>query len=124
MYILMDENDPDTHLGYLSLTLCELSAELLPSHYANKFPSVMPVAKLGRLAISKSSQNRGLGELLIIFAMERALNVAQTMGIGGLFAEAHDKYAAEYYRQYGFLPLPSQALKLFLPIQTIRSVLQ
>jgi hypothetical protein len=42
------------------------------------------------------------------------------LGVIGFFVDAKNNVAAAYYRQFGFIPLPDNALELFLPIATIR----
>ena len=123
-YVLVDEQSPSNILGCLSLTLCEIHAQVLPEQFAKKFPTTVPAAKLGRLAIAKAQQRRGLGEMLLLFAMERAYTVFKQMGIVGFIVEAKNKYAAEYYRQYGFIPFPSNSLTLYLPMQLIKQAFE
>ena len=62
----------------------------------------MPVFPLGRLAVSRSTQERGLGGDLLLAAGERALAVAQEVG-GVAFDDP---------------------LKLVLPLDTIRTALK
>ena len=40
------------------------------------------------------------------------------MAVYAVVVDALDESAAEFYRQFGFIPLPSQPLKLFLPMDT------
>jgi hypothetical protein len=41
----------------------------------------------------------------------------------GLFVDAKDGAAKHYYEQFGFVPLPSNELEVFLPVKTIQEVL-
>jgi len=41
-----------------------------------------------------------------------------------LFVDAKDHAAKKYYEQFGFVPLPPDELELFLPLQTIRVVVE
>ena len=45
-------------------------------------------------------------------------------GISRTFADAKDEAAKAYYERYGFVPLPDNALQLFLPLQTLRKALE
>ena len=41
------------------------------------------------------------------------------MAVYAVVVDALDERAAEFYRQFGFIPLPSQPLKLLLPMDTV-----
>jgi hypothetical protein len=42
------------------------------------------------------------------------------VGIIGFLVDAKDETAKRYYQRYGFIEFPGLALKLFLPIDTLR----
>src|SRR6516165_6128844 len=53
--------------GYYTLSSGAVPFQNLPSHTAKKLPKhPVPVALLGRLAVDKSAQGRGLGEELLM----------------------------------------------------------
>lgn len=52
--------------------------------------------------------------------MGKLLEVFNTAGGIGLFVDAKDQEAKRYYEQFGFVPLPSNDLELFLPVRTIQ----
>ena len=81
--------------------------EIRVAEFAKKYPPVAPAAKLARLAVSKRRQKQGLGQLLMIQAMQRVLNVSEQVGVIGLLVDAKDETATHYYQQYGFMPFPS-----------------
>ncbi|TAK84856.1 MAG: GNAT family N-acetyltransferase [Betaproteobacteria bacterium] len=107
---------PSRILGYYALTACEVIAEDLPEDLARKLPRRVPGIRLGRLAVDRSVRGRGLGELLLVDAIERARFVLEHVGVHALFVDAKDARAAAFYRKYGFRPLPSDPLTLVLPI--------
>ncbi|MGB5465089.1 MAG: GNAT family N-acetyltransferase [Sedimenticolaceae bacterium] len=74
---------------------------------------------LGRLAVDKSYQGQGLGAVLIADALQRIALASQVMAVYAVVVDALNESAAEFYRQFGFIPLPSQPLKLFLPMDTV-----
>lgn len=83
----------------------------------------MPVFRLGRLAVSRAVQGRGLGGDLLLAAGERALAVAQEVGGVALAIDAKDERAAAWYERFGALRLLADPLKLVLPLDTIRATL-
>ncbi|MEI6035652.1 MAG: GNAT family N-acetyltransferase [Verrucomicrobiae bacterium] len=117
-YVLTD--DGRTIAGFFALTFCQIDGGTLPKALAKKLPKQIPAMRLGRLAVSKSRQKQGIGQMLIssvLVMVERAEKIA---GGVGLFVDAKDDEAAAYYAQFGFRPLEGAHLTLFLPIQTIR----
>jgi len=102
--------------GYYALTLAELEARHLPDVWRKKFPRRIPGVRLGRLAVDKAFQGRGLGELLLVDALMRARRVTTEAGGIGLFVDAIDERAAEYYARFGFAPAPDNPLLLLLPV--------
>ena len=79
--------------------------------------------KLARLAVAKTYQRQGLGEILMFEAMKRALIIADNAGVIGLFVDAKDEAARGYYLRYGFVDLADSPLKMFLPLATIREII-
>lgn len=84
----------------------------------------VPVFRLGRLAVSRDIQGRGLGADLLLAAGERALAVAREVGGVGLVIDAKDDRAAKWYERFGALQLLDDPLKLVLPLDTIRAALK
>jgi ribosomal protein S18 acetylase RimI-like enzyme len=118
-FVLVESDHPESILGFITLTACEIKTESLPHRFSKKFPSKVSGAKIGRLAISKKFQRQGFGNQLMVFAMHQALIVHQSLGLAGMMVDAKNEEAKVYYRQYGFLPLAENQFSLFLPIQTI-----
>lgn len=109
-------------LGFFTLTLCEVCSEMLPETYASKYPSHgLPAVRLGRLAVSRKHQGKGYGELLLAEAIHRTLLIADHAGLIGLFVDAKDDSARSFYEHFGFVPLPADPLRLFLPLATLKA---
>lgn len=121
--VLVDNGAPEVILGYVTMSLAEIVTDDLPPRYAKKYPAKAHGVKLARLAVTTSRQRQGLGALMMVHAMRRALQVADSTGIIGLFVDAKDEVASRYYRRFGFLPLPDDPHKLFMPLTTLRQAL-
>ncbi len=124
-YVLVAEDsaEPKRILGFFSLNLCQVLSESLTPEEAKRLPRKVPGVRLGRLAVAKEQQRRGLGTQLLIGAMTRFMEIHQRAGGIGLFVDAKDDAAKRYYERFGFVPLASNPLELFLPLKTIQEAL-
>jgi ribosomal protein S18 acetylase RimI-like enzyme len=113
------EEAPDRICGYYALTLAELENRHLPEAWRKKLPRRIPGVRLGRLAVDKPYQGKGLGELLLVDALTRAQRIYAEAGGIGLFVDALDEQAAGYYRRFGFTASPDNQLLLFLPARVV-----
>jgi GNAT superfamily N-acetyltransferase len=121
-FVLVEEDaaEPKHILGFFSLNLCQLKAGDLPPEEAKRFPRAAPGVRLGRLAVAKEVQRQGIGRTLLVAAMGKFMEIFNSAGGIGLFVDAKDNDAKRYDEQFGFVPLPSNELELFLPAQTIQ----
>jgi GNAT superfamily N-acetyltransferase len=111
-------------LGYYAISSHRVRREDLPDDQAKGLPRIdVPVVLLGRLAIDRSVQGRGLGSLLLIDALRRAERLAEQVGIRAVEVDAIDDTACAFYQKFGFVPLLDDPRHLFLPMSTIRKVL-
>ncbi|OGS76514.1 MAG: GNAT family N-acetyltransferase [Gallionellales bacterium GWA2_55_18] len=117
-FVAAREEAPDLICGYYALTLAELENHHLPEAWRKKLPRRIPGVRLGRLAVDRQYQNKGLGELLLVDALIRAQRIYTEAGGIGLFVDALDGQAAGYYRRFGFEASPDNPLLLFLSAKT------
>ena len=114
-FVATREEQPARICGYYALTLAELENRHLPEAWRKKLPRRIPGVRLGRLAVDTHYQGKGLGELLLVDALTRAQRIHTQAGGIGLFVDAIDERAADYYRRFGFAASPDNPLLLFLP---------
>jgi len=124
-FVLVEEGafDPKPILGFFSLNLCQLKSESLSAEEAKRLPRDVSGVRLGRLAVAREYQRRGIGKTLLVAAMGKFIEIFNTAGGIGLFVDAKDQEAKRYYEQFGFVSLPSNELELFLPVNTIQEAL-
>lgn len=113
-FVAVREEAPTRICGYYALTLAELENRHLPEAWRKKLPRRIPGVRLGRLAVDRQYQGKGLGELLLVDALTRAQRIYAEAGGIGLFVDALDVQAAGYYRNFGFEAAPDNPLLLFL----------
>jgi len=123
-FVLVDDAGTSI-LGYYTLSSLSISLPELPAEIARRLPRYpqIPVALLGRLAVSKECHGQGLGEHLLIDALRRARKASEVVASFAVVVEAKDARAAEFYKRYGFEELRGQPVRLFLPMKTIEEVL-
>jgi GNAT superfamily N-acetyltransferase len=78
----------------------------------------VPVFRLGRLAVDRTAQGRGLGGALLLRAADRCIRVAHDVGGVALLIDAKNDRAARWYQSYGALALDDAPLSLVLPLAT------
>lgn len=111
--------------GYYSLSATSFQRDDLPAEQAKRLPRYpVPAALLGRLAVDDGMKGRGLGAFLLMDALNRILLATQSLAVHALIVDAKDDGAAAFYGKYGFIPFPSEERRLFLPIATIRRLVE
>ena len=78
---------------------------------------------LGRLAIDKNFQGKGIGKILLIDALKRCFGASDSIGAFAVIVDPLDKEAERFYKKYGFIKLPDSG-KMFLPMKTIRELFE
>jgi GNAT superfamily N-acetyltransferase len=125
-YVLVAPPDEAIVRGYYTLSSYAIELGELAPAVARRLPRYprVPAALLGRLAIDRSQQRRGLGELLLLDALHKARDVASRIGIHALVVDAWDPAAAAFYQRFGFIAFASAPWRLWLPMATIRKALR
>ena len=117
--------DGDVVLAYYTLSSSSVEFEAVPENLSKQLPHYpVPAALIGKLAVDQRTAGLRLGEKCLIDALQRTVSVADDMAIKVLLVDALDDNARAFYLHYGFIELPGQARKLFLPIETIRASLE
>lgn len=117
--------EPDTPLvcGYYAIANHLVRYDALPTDQAKGLPSIdVPVVLLGRLAVHRPMQGRGLGKVLLIDALRRSLSLADQIGIRAVEVDAVDDAAVHFYRKFGFLMLLDDPRHLLLPMNVVRQL--
>ncbi|PLY15101.1 MAG: GNAT family N-acetyltransferase [Sedimenticola sp.] len=124
VFVASPPDAPRQVIGYYSLSASSLNATALPEAFQRRLPRYpVPVVLLGRLAVAESCQGMGLGSVLLADALQRIAQASQVMAVYAVVVDALNDRAAEFYRQFGFIPLPSQPLKLFLPVDSVATLI-
>jgi predicted GNAT family N-acyltransferase len=108
-------------LGYYTLSQQVVSLEDVPSELSKKLPKypLLPATLVGRLALDGCRQGEGLGSLLLLDALLRSWQTAQTVASCAVRVDATDEKAQTFYLQHDFIPFSNERLKLFIPMTAL-----
>lgn len=119
--------DGKTVAGYYTLSQYAVASGELPEELARKLRlpkyDKLPATLLGRLARDLQFRGYGLGEILLMGALKRALEHSRNIASVAVVVDAKDDKAAEFYRSYGFIDLPDHRNRLFIPMRTVDELL-
>lgn len=104
----------------------------LPERFARTRPGhgSIPAAYIAMIGVDARFQGKGFGGDLLVDGLARIAQAAEAIGIAVVMLDVldcgdPDKVAKRkaLYASYGFEPLASNPLRLFLPIATVRELL-
>jgi GNAT superfamily N-acetyltransferase len=122
-FVLVDK-ETDIISGYYTLSSNSISNDLIPDSFRKNLPKSylsIPTILLGRLAVDKNFQGKGIGKLLLIDSLRRCCDISESLGIYAIIVDPLDKEAESFYEKYGFIKLPDSG-KMFLPMKTIKEL--
>ncbi len=118
--------DGTTIAGYYTLSQYAVDAGDLPEDVAKKLRvpryEKLPATLLGRLARSVEFRGAGIGEILLMGALKRALEHSRNVASLAVVVDAKDDKVRAFYLRYGFIELPEHPNRLFLPMQTVEQL--
>ncbi len=124
-FVAVRDDDTSVVLGFYSVSPASVEFSKTPEVVKRGLGRHdVPVFRLGRLAVHKPVQGRGLGGQLLMSAGRRCFLASQEVGGVALLIDAKDDGVAQWYSSYGALPLLDSPLSLLLPMPTIRMALE
>ena len=117
-WVAIAAEEPARIDGYYMLSMNALLAEELQSARI-RIPRI-PVVLLGRLAVDLRMQGHGFGTQLLMHALHTSYHLAQLVGAHAVVVDPLHERADQWYRRFGFLPLPGAQHRLLLPLATLR----
>ena len=117
-FVAVRENE-SVVAGYYTIANGSLRFDNLPEKLP-RYP--IPVAHLGRLATDLSTRGQGLGEYLLLDALERIAGLARQIGIYAVEVYALTDVARAFYLKYGFMSLLDDPLHLYLHVKDLKKL--
>jgi GNAT superfamily N-acetyltransferase len=123
VFVLIDSPKVDI-IAYYTLSAYTIDITNLDPAFAKGIPRypLLPATLLGRLAVDSTYQGKGIGELVLIDALKRVLNVTSQVASLAVIVDAIDENALSFYQKYGFRQFQQYPLKLYLPINSIAEI--
>ena len=119
-------------IGFYALNAHSVDFTELPSRYARTRPShgAIPAAFISMIGVDQRYAGKGHGGALLADALLRIEQAAERIGIAMVVLDVLDDGNPDFvrrrktlYLRYGFEALPSNPLRLFLPVAAIREAL-
>lgn len=79
-------------------------------------PDPVPVMVIGRLAVDRAYQGRGIGKGLLRDAILRTLQAAEIAGIRAILVHAKTETAKHFYEKCGFVASPVEPLTVMITV--------
>lgn len=118
--VLVPTASPQIIAGYFTLCAYGIAPGAIPEGARKHIPKypVVSATLIGRLALSRDFQGKGLGSLLLAEALRKAYANAAVAGSSMVVVDAIDENAARFYAAHGFVKMPD-SMRLMLPMVTI-----
>jgi GNAT superfamily N-acetyltransferase len=110
-------------VGYYSLAAGSLLHTAATGKVRRNMPDPVPALLLGRLAVDRAWQGKGLGADLLSDAVLRAVGAAETIGVRAILVDAISDEAKAFYEKHGFRSSPIEPMTLMITIEEARSML-
>ncbi|MBX9687375.1 MAG: GNAT family N-acetyltransferase [Candidatus Obscuribacterales bacterium] len=117
-YVVLDANRV---VAYYTIVFGGIDWKDAPEHVRKglgKYP--IPIILLGRLAVDKGWSGKGLGNSLILDALQRALAASEIAGLRAVVVDAKDDAAKRFYEKRGFRSWPVGSNRLFITIPELK----
>lgn len=103
-------------IGYFALSMGQILAQDVKGSMRRNMPKQIPAVTLGRLAIDRAWQGKGLGRALLADVVRRTLRASEEVSARLLIVHAISPAAEAFYLHHGFTRLPGEAPTLALDL--------
>lgn len=111
-------------MGYYALATGAVAQQHATGKVRRNVPESIPVMVLGRLAVDRAYQGRGLGSALLRDALMRTLNAASIVGIRAVLLHAVSEDAKRFYERAGFASSPLDPMTMMITLADVERALR
>lgn len=110
-------------VGYYALATGSAGQNIVTGAIRRNMPRPVPVMILGRLAVDREFQGRGVGRGLLRDAIFRTLQAADIVGIRAILVHVLSDQAKQFYERQGFSQSPTHPLMLMISLREAKNLL-
>ena len=110
-------------VGYYSLAAGSILHTAATSRVRRNMPNPVPVLLLGRLAVDRVWQKKGLGADLLADAVLRSIGAADSIGVRAILVHAISGAAKAFYEKHGFRSSPIDPMTLMITVEEAKRML-
>ena len=113
--------------AFYTITPSSIERATLPESRKKKLPHYpVPVFLIAQLAVHSGCQQRGLGKITLVKALERLWGINDFMRAYAVIVDCLNTRVEGFYSKYGFQVLYRNKgqTRMFLPMQTVRMLFQ
>ena len=121
-FVALEPGKPEV-CGYFTLAAAAVKFDTIPDHVKRHIPRYpIPTAHLAKLAVHRLHQKKGLGTVLLIEAVTRAVRAAEHVGVSAIDLFALNESARNFYLKYRFTPLSDDPLHLYMSLKKAKEL--
>ena len=106
----------DRVVGYYAIASGAVAQENATGKIRRNMPEPVPVMVLGRLAVDRRYQSRGIGQGLLRDAVLRIVQASEIAGIRAILVHAISEEARAFYETFGFVSSPVDSMTLMITV--------
>jgi GNAT superfamily N-acetyltransferase len=118
-FVIVPVANPGRVAGFYTLSATTIELGWLPPEFTRKLPRYprLPATLLGRLARALEFKGQGVGDLLMVDALQRAYENSSVIGSVAVVVDPKNEMAVKFYPTFGFQRLDGQ--KMFVPMKAV-----
>lgn len=117
-YVIRDDG---VVVGYYALASHAVATLAATGRVRRNMPDPVPVVVLGRLAVARTHQAKGLGRALFQDAAARVMHAAETIGIRALLVHALSEETRAFYLRLGLEASPLDPMTLMATLADLKA---
>jgi len=116
-FVILDSNESKNVIAYFCLSTGSVERSASSTKIKRNMPNPIPVCVLGRLAVDKNYQGKGIGSYMLQQSILKTIAVSKQIGVRALLVHVLTRQAKGFYLQYGFHISPTNDMTLMLSIK-------
>ena len=121
-YVLEDEHEDV--IAYYTLSASSVDLNDIPDDLKSSLKyAEIPVVIIGRLAVHVEYQGNKLGQILLIDALKRIIEISALVGNHAVIVDPISESAEKFYAKFGFIQL-KDSNRMFLPLKTVATLFE